>query len=114
MIKYFTVMSTLTNEPLRYCQCVESDKEIIVNEGEYLVEGRQQPNHSGNDVLNSLRLLRRDMLADCDWTQVADSPLSDAAKQQYLVYRQALRDLPDSVGDIETLSDVEWPIQPGI
>lgn len=38
---------------------------------------------------------RRDaLLAVSDWTQVPDSPLSDADKTAWQTYRQALRDLP--------------------
>lgn len=39
--------------------------------------------------------VRRDIrLAASDWTQLPDSPLSDAKKAEWAVYRQALRDIP--------------------
>lgn len=37
---------------------------------------------------------RNKLLAQSDWTQVPDSPLSAEKKQQWAAYRQALRDLP--------------------
>jgi len=54
----------------------------------------------------SVRQTRSDKLADCDWTQVADSPVDKAA---WATYRQALRDI--------TIQDgfpwsVTWPDSP--
>jgi|SaaInlStandDraft_1057018.scaffolds.fasta_scaffold204756_2 uncharacterized membrane protein len=45
-------------------------------------------------VKNSIRFERRRALAESDWTQAADSPLSDENKQKWKEYRQALRDAP--------------------
>lgn len=54
-----------------------------------------------------------------DWTQMPDSPLSDAKKQEWAVYRQLLRDLPDaidysnvSLDENHFLVGVEWPKMP--
>jgi|TARA_R100000908_G_scaffold915_1_gene1081 purine nucleoside permease len=41
-----------------------------------------------------LRWRRNALLADCDWTIMEDSPLSDDKKKEWKTYRQALRDLP--------------------
>ena len=41
-----------------------------------------------------LREKRNRLLTDSDWTQFADSPLSDDKKAEWKTYRQALRDLP--------------------
>lgn len=37
---------------------------------------------------------RNRRLEASDWTQMADSPLSDTKKAEWATYRQALRDLP--------------------
>ena len=58
---------------------------------------------------------RVNLLFQSDWTQVADSPLSDAVKAEWTTYRQALRDLPATI-DYSTLTnadDVTWPLLPG-
>ena len=47
-------------------------------------------------VLNEVRANRNVLLAESDWTQVADSPLSDSKKAEWATYRQALRDLPST------------------
>ena len=54
----------------------------------------------------SVRQSRSDRLADCDWTQVADSPVDKTA---WATYRQALRDLTTQSGFPWT---IEWPTQP--
>ena len=46
------------------------------------------------DPLLYVRSHRTHLLSESDWTQVADSPLSDSKKAEWATYRQALRDLP--------------------
>lgn len=60
------------------------------------------------NFLNDLRAQRDVLLAQTDWTQLADVPLSDDLKQQYKVYRQALRDLPETA----TYDNLVWPEKP--
>jgi hypothetical protein len=43
------------------------------------------------------RIERNDLLLKSDWTQGADSPLSDEMKLAWRAYRQALRDMDFSV-----------------
>ena len=52
------------------------------------------------------RALRDSLLAACDWTQVADAPVDQAA---WSTYRQALRDIPDQAGFPD---NVTWPTPP--
>jgi hypothetical protein len=47
------------------------------------------------EALSAVRALRNQRLYDCDWTQLPDAPLSDAQKEQWRTYRQALRDMMD-------------------
>jgi len=47
-------------------------------------------------VLRGLRKRRNALLTACDWTQVPDAPLDDAQREAWRVYRQALRDLPET------------------
>ena len=56
-----------------------------------------------------VRAERDRLLTACDWTQVADAPLTDADKQAWADYRQTLRDIPQ---DFATPDDVVWPEQP--
>lgn len=55
---------------------------------------------------------RADKLLKSDWTQGADSPLSDSKKTEWATYRQALRDLPTTHAKILTIDNVTWPEEP--
>ena len=63
-------------------------------------------------ALLAIRIRRRILLSNCDWTQANDSPLSDAKKAEWATYRQALRDLPSNYTDTDEASKVEWPEEP--
>jgi len=52
------------------------------------------------------RAQRNALLSDCDWTQLSDAPV-DA--EDWAMYRQALRDLPEQPG---FPTDIEWPVRP--
>lgn len=53
-----------------------------------------------------VREKRNRLLAESDWTQVADAPVDKAA---WAVYRQSLRDITAQAG---FPWDVQWPDQP--
>jgi hypothetical protein len=59
-----------------------------------------------------LREQRDHLLLVSDWTQAADSPLSDAKKAEWATYRQALRDLPSNYAELNDYDDVVWPTRP--
>jgi hypothetical protein len=57
-------------------------------------------------LAEEVRAKRDRLLAESDWTQVADAPVDQTA---WATYRQALRDIPDQQGFPE---NVEWPVKP--
>ena len=57
-----------------------------------------------------VRADRNKRLADCDWTQLADSPLDPDGKLAWQLYRETLRMVPEQPG---FPWDVEWPPVPG-
>jgi len=57
-----------------------------------------------------VRADRNKRLADCDWTQLADSPLDADAKLAWQLYRETLRMVPEQSG---FPWDVNWPPVPG-
>lgn len=60
------------------------------------------------NALRAARQMRGRLLAACDWTQVADSPLSTEKKAEWAAYRQLLRDVtnqPDPTA-------IVWPTPP--
>lgn len=59
--------------------------------------------------LIEVKQTRTNYLYDCDWTQLADAPLTAEKKAEWAAYRQALRDLPLGISDP---FDVSWPVKP--
>lgn len=47
---------------------------------------------------DAVRAERDIQLAQCDWTQLADCPLSNIQQTAWATYRQALRDVPEQAG----------------
>jgi hypothetical protein len=64
---------------------------------------------SPDSVKNNIRFNRNKLLADSDWTQLPDSPLSTSVKAQWATYRQTLRDLTDNV---DSNGQVTFPTEP--
>jgi len=65
-----------------------------------------------NTIPHWMKQRRNIRLAECDWTQAADSPLSDSKKTEWVTYRQQLRDLPTSYPNPTSKDEVTWPTQP--
>ena len=63
----------------------------------------------GNTLYN--RSTRNQLLSDSDWTQMADSPLTDEAKALWVTYRTALRNLP-AHENWPSLEEADWPTKP--
>ena len=97
---------------------VETTQQVV--SGHYdsntmLVNGSVAPatgdalNTYSEKILDILRSSRNKVLANSDWTQAADSPLSDAKKAEWATYRQQLRDLPANTSDP---ANPTWPAPP--
>lgn len=63
-------------------------------------------------LLEDVRTERNALLWQSDWTQNADSPLTDAKKTEWATYRTALRNIPSNLGTISSVDDVTWPTKP--
>lgn len=57
---------------------------------------------------NDMRNQRNIILANSDWTQVADAPVDASA---WVTYRQALRDITDHAA-FPHLAEADWPTKP--
>jgi hypothetical protein len=64
------------------------------------------------NVQAHIRELRETYLKLSDWTVGVDSPLSDSKKAEWVTYRQALRDMPDTYSTETDVSNVTWPSKP--
>ncbi len=59
--------------------------------------------------LSMVRGQRDGLLRSTDWTQVGDAALGDHTAEEWITYRQELRDL---LGEYSRVSDVVWPEDP--
>ena len=78
--------------------------EDIANLSETELQARILEDHK-----NFIRAERDRRLAECDWTQGQDSPLSEDKKNAWKIYRQTLRDLPASITEVNI---IQWPEKP--
>lgn len=62
-----------------------------------------------DDKAAYLRHIRDLLIGLTDWTQAADSPLTDEQQAAWAIYRQALRDLPKSYSGEGA---IPWPVAP--
>ena len=61
-------------------------------------------------VAEGIRMTRNKKLADSDWTQFAlDNNLTSEIKEQWTIYRQALRNIPQQPGFPHNIT---WPVEP--
>jgi len=58
---------------------------------------------------NEVRAKRDQLLANCDWTQVTDTPLNPTQKTAWAAYRQELRDIPTQSGFPSTVTYPSLP-----
>lgn len=58
-----------------------------------------------NEIAEEVRFIRNQLLQETDWTQLPDV----SVKQEYIVYRQALRDISGQPGFPK---NVVWPTKP--
>lgn len=74
--------------------------------GEWVYDVPKTPELTEEQLAAIVRNKRNALLAASDWTQVADSPVNQAA---WAAYRQALRDITSQTGFPQT---VDWPTAP--
>ena len=67
---------------------------------------------TADEIALEAKAARRDrdeLLAECDWTQIPDSPLDSTTKASWATYRIALRDVTEQSG---FPTDITWPTAP--
>lgn len=57
---------------------------------------------------NVVKAERKGKLVACDWTVLTDVPMSDSKREQWEVYRQALRDISNQPDPF----NITWPTPP--
>lgn len=67
---------------------------ITMHDGSSLTQAAVEADIDANGGLVEVRIERDSLLAQSDWTQMPDSPLSDSDKGKWATYRTKLRELP--------------------
>lgn len=90
---------SITSQPIPNGSKLSS--ESIIKFGELL----------GPDIFYKLlREKRNSLLKNSDWTVGLDSPLNVNKRQEWIMYRQALRDVPQNIQNINNV--IVWPTPP--
>ncbi len=63
-------------------------------------------NYKLENQWEEIRLIRNQLLTECDWTQLSD--VSQSIKDLWIVYRQELRNITNQQNPF----NIEWPIKP--
>jgi hypothetical protein len=63
-------------------------------------------------AMKNLRAKRNKLLADTDYTVLQDSTFTDAQVAEWVVYRQALRDITEGLTTKEQVEAVVFPTKP--
>lgn len=82
---------------------------VVTPNAEAWEEWKAELAEASKTTAEEVRAERDKRLAETDWTQVLDAPLSEESREAFRVYRQALRDIPDQDG---FPAYVVWPDMP--
>ena len=101
--EYGVVKVKATDQP-SFDNLVERPKELlpVLTDGEWV---QQWTTEFYVDAADRVRGHRDRLLAQSDWTQVADAPVDKTA---WAIYRQSLRDIPEQEG---FPNEVTWPVK---
>ena len=119
------VHAVIWNDDAGYIEYKNTPKEIIEDLGIYeqaletfdaekqrrLREqlAEEELKEASRDYWKELRNKRDFLLSQSDWTQGNDSPLTLQQKEEWKIYRQALRDVPSNTIDPKR---PVWPLSP--
>lgn len=104
-----------TEVPFFYGECDDTVDENargileILTREEYDSLKTSEEKYRNDRLIVSMKTQRNFLLSISDWTQLPDSPLSEADKAKWLSYRAELRDITSQDGFPQT---IEWPKSP--
>ena len=82
--------------------------EVVKRTEEEIEADREEAN---KPTAEQIRAQRAKLLAETDWTQVLDAPISAESREAFRAYRQVLRDITEQEGFPEA---VVWPEMPEV
>jgi len=122
-MKYYSIYNISTGLIHTQGQSSLDDiSDIVLNSGDGILEGAHD--RATQKIVDGAAVsytpdfwpkVRRDrdlLLAECDWTQNSDSPLTTEKKAEWATYRQALRDVPANNSSKTSFDTVVFPTEP--
>lgn len=109
----YAVFEKPTLKTGEYVSSSQEEIKIILDENNIarpVMEVRQMTQAEKVDAW--VRMPRNFDLASSDWTQMADSPLSQEKKAEWAAYRQQLRDLTKVFANVQDPGEVKPPAKP--
>jgi hypothetical protein len=97
-IKYFDSSNSEIEKSLAEAEIYEKQQALIIEQ--------ESPAYIAQQKWNEIRSRRNSFLSQSDWTQLDDSKES---KEAWAIYRQELRDIPQT---FSTPESVIWPSKP--
>ena len=86
----------------------KSLRDFVVNIGTGAIEEIVRPFDAGFYI----RVERKRLLDASDWTQFPDNNLTTEQRTAWTVYRQQLRDMPDTFAGVNSVDEIVWPVKP--
>lgn len=106
--------------PVRFVPSEKTDNDIVAGQ-RFVVEGTEvvqyeqirpktqdEINQEINQLWENIRNKRNQLLLECDWTQLSDSPLTVEKKTEWQTFRQELRDITNQSDP----RNIIWPTKP--
>jgi hypothetical protein len=106
--------------PYRFVEAQKNENQFydgsdfVIEENE-VVEYQKVRNKTQEEIQNetenmwrAIRDRRNELLLECDWTQLADSPLPNQKQTEWQIYRQSLRDITNQLDPFS----INWPTPP--
>lgn len=81
----------------------------VVETKNYRAKTAAEVNNENSQKAASVRDERNKKLSECDWTQIADAPLTGTQKAAWAAYRQSLRAIPEQA---QFPNNIVWPTAP--
>jgi hypothetical protein len=108
-IKYETIPEpTIEITAEQHMDCINNPGLRKVDINFYKIVTCVLPEATTKESLQRIRIKRDSLLAECDWTVLPDSPLTEDEKSEWKKYRQELRNFPETCDP----KYPSWPKEP--
>jgi len=94
---------------------IDEERKVVVSQKEVVDFSEEEKQeilaHQESLKEEEVRSIRNGLLSDTDWTVLQDSPFTSAQTADWVIYRQALRDITGHA-NFPYLNDADWPTKP--